>query len=276
MSSVFRIVPFLRPDSAALLGSAPPLDGTKEEPSLTLCSTDVFFHACGPLAGLVGSALRRSATFARMQSQASASGRSARWTSQLMWVGAGEVPAARYEWHVDRVGPGWNGTGGQEVADYSCNSDSADEDVAFGVVSYFWPDDESAPAAGLTTEFMLENLVVPVAGLVGDPRELGDSISRCVGQLDHPARIARHASDVLVWFSSRTLHRPPLADRPGWRFFLRVGWYEDPCSPYADHRLACHRVYDVRSARCLYRPAGTLQTLPAWSEPLSEPVSSCG
>ena len=125
-----------------------------------MCSTAGFFRAAGPLGRAVGHAIERSSPFLSLI-QAQASGWSIRWTSQLLWVGAGEVPAARHEWHVDRVGPGWNTQAG-EVADFTDNAAASDDHAAFGAVSYFWPDDDGEGPISLATEFLLEPLMVPV------------------------------------------------------------------------------------------------------------------
>jgi hypothetical protein len=274
MTSTLRIVPYVAPEPAALLGRTPALPDVEEEPSLTLCSTASFFRAAGPLGRAVGHAIERSSPFLSLI-QVRASGWSIRWTSQLLWVDAGEVPAARHEWHIDRVGPGWNTPAG-EVADFTDNAAASDDHVAFGAVSYFWPDDDGEGPVSLATEFLLEPLMVPVERLVDDPRTLGDAVSGCAGALQGSDRIATHGSDALVWFSARTLHRPPVADCSGWRFFLRVGLYREPYSRYADHRLCCHRLYDARAQQPLFRPVGTQKTRRTWSGPLSQPIRPCG
>jgi hypothetical protein len=180
----------------------------------------------------------------------------------------GEVPAARHEWHIDRVGPGWTGADG-EVADFSDNARPADNEVAFGVVSYFWPEGSDDGPTSLATEFLLERLSVPLQGLVDDPRVVSRAISQHVDALKGPIRPVTYGSNILTWFGARTLHRPPVADRAGWRFFLRVGLHREPHSPYSDHRLACHRLWDTRAPRSVFRPVGTQETLGTWTGPLS-------
>lgn len=273
MTSVLYIVPRITPEPVGLLGEIPRKPTGAEEPSLTLCSTDIFFRAAGPLARAVGDAVKQSLTFQRL-SGAIDPGCSVRWTSQLLWIGAGEVPAARHEWHLDRIGPGWTTADG-EMADFSDNAAAGNRDTPFGLVSYFWPDDSSAPKS-LTTEFLMEYFKVPVERLVDDPRTVGNTITRCVDTLNGSGAVRTFGSDVLVWFGARTLHRPPVADQSGWRFFLRVGLYREPYSPYTDHRLCCHRLYDARAKRSLFRPTGTQQTRGTWSGPLSQPIRSCG
>lgn len=273
MTSILHIVPRVAAEPVALLGELPRGATGVQEPSLTLCSTDIFFQAAGPMGRAVGNAVKRSSTFRRF-SETRGPGRSIRWTSQMLWVGAGEVPAARYEWHIDRVGPGWTAPDG-EMADYSDNVAAGDYDTPFGLVSYFWPDDSSGTIS-LATEFLLEHFKVPVERLVDDPRTVGDAITRCVGALNESGTIRAFRSNILVWFGARTLHRPPVADRSGWRFFLRVGMYGEPYSPYTDHRLCCHRLYDARTGRPLFRPVGTQETHSSWSGPLSQPVLPCG
>lgn len=273
MTSILHIVPCVVTESASLLGDPPTRAVGIQEPSLTLCTTDIFFQAAGPLCRAVGDAVKQSSTFRRL-SAARGPGCSIRWTSHLLWVGAGEVPAARYEWHLDRVGPGWREPDG-EMADFSDNAEAGDDETPFGLVSYFWPDDSDGPAS-LATEFLLEHFEVPVERLVDDPRTLGDAITRRVDTLNDSGTVRAFASDTLVWFGARTLHRPPVADRSGWRFFVRVGMYRDPYSPYTDHRLCCHRLYDARTGKPLFRPVGTQETYSTWSGPLSEPVRPCG
>ncbi len=273
MTSMLHIVPRVAPEPVALLGGIPRRATGVEEPSLTLCSTEIFFQAAGPLGRAVGDAVKQSSTFRRLSGSRGPK-RSIRWTSQLLWVGAGEVPAARHEWHLDRVGPGWTAADG-EMADFSDNAAAGDHDTPFGLVSYFWPDDSSGPIS-LATEFLLEHFKVPVERLVDDPRTVGDAITRCVDTLNESGTIRVYGSDVLVWFGARTLHRPPVADRSGWRFFLRVGLYREPYSPYTDHRLCCHRLYDTRAGKPLFRPVGTQETHGTWSGPLSQPIRPCG
>ncbi|MGO9028855.1 MAG: hypothetical protein ACLQOZ_09550 [Acidimicrobiales bacterium] len=237
------------------------------EPSLTLCSTSAFFRHAGPLTQAVGRAVRTSPTFAGLAASRRA-GWQVRWTSHLLWLAAGEVPAARREWHLDRVGPGRNVDGG-EVADFSDNLEAGDEEALFGAVSYFWPDEAGAGGTDLHTEFLMEEMTVPLREAVEDPRLVGEAIERKVGTLDTPGDVQTFRSNVLTWFGARTLHRPPVALRPGWRFFLRVGMYREPHSPYVDHRLICHRLWDHAHQRTVYRPAGGQGNLDDWTEPLS-------
>jgi hypothetical protein len=273
MTVVLHIVPRVAPEPPALLGKVPRRDAAEEEPSLTLCSTRTFFQAAGPLGRAAADSVMQSSAFRRL-SAATGPGHSIRWTSQLLWVRGGEVPAARYEWHLDRVGPGWTGADG-EVADYSDNAAAGDGDTPFGLVSYFWPDDSKGPAS-LGTEFLLEHLEVPVEQLVDDPRTVGDAITRCVDTLRESGTVSAFESGVLVWFGPRTLHRPPVAATSGWRFLLRVGLYREPYSPYSDHRLCCHRLHDTRAGKPVFRPVGTQETHTAWNGPLSRPVCPCG
>jgi len=264
------ISPHLLVDPIALGADAPPASA-EQEPSLTLCSSDVFFGAAGAFSQAVGTAVRRTPTFAKL-SAARSDGWTVRWTSQFIWLAQGEVSSARYEWHIDRVGPGWTADSG-EVADYSDNVRAAADEMMFGVVSYFWPDStEDGALADLGTEFFMEPFAVPLERLVDDPRVVGQAISRCVDDLATPGRPVAHGSNVVTWFGARTLHRPPIADRPGWRFFLRVGLYREPHSPYMDHRLLCHRIWDSRARQSWFRPVGTQLSRSTWDGPLSRPV----
>jgi hypothetical protein len=242
----------------------------EREPSLTLCTTRVFFGAAGVLSQAVGAEVRRLPTFIALSG--ARDGWNVRWTSQFIWLAQDEVPSARHEWHIDRVGPGWTNND-SELADYSDNARAADDEVLFGVASYFWPDSaEDGAVADLGTEFLPERLAVPLERLVDDPRIVGQTIARCVNGLAGSGRTVTHGSNVVTWFSARTLHRPPIAARPGWRFFLRVGLYREPHSPFSDHRLLCHRIWDSRTGQSRFRPLGTQQSLSAWNGPLSRPI----
>ena len=272
MTSTLRIVPHVvqsRPPSSA---GFPALPASKRSLRLP-CAPRRASSGGRPLGRAVGHAIERSSPFLSLI-QAQASGWSIRWTSQLLWLARARFP--RRATSGTSTVSARAGIAGRRGGRLHHNAAASDDHAAFGAVSYFWPDDDGEGPISLATEFLLEPLMVPVERLVDDPRTLGDAVSGCVGALQGSGRIATHGSDALVWFSARTLHRPPVADRSGWRFFLRVGLYREPYWQYADHRLCCHRLYDARTQQPLFRPVGTQETRRTWSGPLSQPIRPCG
>jgi hypothetical protein len=260
------LIPFIQREADALLSAPPRPRSPVLEPSLTLCDRNHFFAAAGDLSRSIAQAVEATTTYAELADSAPAAWQ-IRWTSTFLWVDAGQVPAARHEWHVDRLGPGWTDRG-RELADYSFNFALEPSRPFLGTVAYAWPDSEGLTSA-ITTEFLDERHTVTAPGFPENPRCFSEAVTRAIGVTAGPRRVISHEPGELSWIGPRTLHRAPLFHQSAWRLFVRVGLYREPHSPFVDHRLLCHRMYEPATGRTIFRPVGTQESLANWDRRLS-------
>jgi hypothetical protein len=213
----------------------------------------------GPIArGVLSAALKWAPIQAALSTWGTKDNQSWRVTFTVRYVKAGEVPAERYEWHVDRVSPGFDS---YEKTDYSHN---VGNDVAVCTWHDFAPVDSSSTAS-TGTEIILSPMQLALGGdepgsaqsLIASPKQFASAVESFLANHGANVELLAAPRSHLVGLSSATVHRPPKIHSDGWRLFFRLGKTLEPYSRYSDHRtthlLSC--VPETGEVRC--RPSGT-------------------
>lgn len=223
--------------------AAPSAHDLQVEPSLTLCSPEVFARFGGRAAAeALRFMLATGALDEAIMTVRESPGLDIRISTYTLWLDTGQVPSSRYDWHIDRIGA-ISGSGTDErydAADYTGRR-------SFAVLSHFVPDSALAGRAGLdvaSTEFVVDPGAIFLPGRWLSTSEVQERIT---SSLSGGYNAVHAGNGVGAAFSARAVHRPGYAPRPGWRFMIRVGAYlaDPPCSPYIDHipryNPFCHR-----------------------------------
>lgn len=241
----------------------------QREPSLTLCDLTNFGYWSGFLSNNVFRQLVLTSAFQRLAARAeSDSGVSIRVSTYTVWLEAGEVPSARPDWHIDRVGA-LRRDGAEELVDLR----DPFKFPSYILTSVFVPEDPHA--VGFADEVSTEFLLSPISGTSpeywANMNHMHQDIDTAFAK-NSSLRTIRAGDRMLMSFSPRTVHRPGQTSVPGWRYLMRVGLYTtlEPCSPYLDHFVFFNPAWHSVSGDVKYRTVGCKSSL---QEPAKRSVS---
>jgi hypothetical protein len=239
------------------LSFSPQMSELEREPSLTLCALDHFGFWGGPLSQRAFREIAETSAFQRIAARADSDHKvSIRVSSYTVWLDASEVPSARPDWHIDRVGALWR----------HGNSELVDLRDPFGFPSYILVscfvtpyEDYTAGLDQVSTEFLLDSFLGSSPDLWADMNDMHRDIDTAVSR--GPNLLLVKAGDrMIVSFSPRTVHRPGHSAVGGWRYLLRVGLYtgEEDCSPYSDHFVFYNPAWDMNTQSVKFRRVGNM------------------
>lgn len=225
------------------------------EPSLTLCSPDVFDAWAGPVSHDVLSQVALTTGFQRIAARALVDPTvSVRISVYSVWLEPGEFPSIRPDWHIDRIG-GLRKKLGIEYVDLTDNLRFA----SFLLTSIFLPDrDEPESIDSRSTEFLLARFEGESGVLWADMREMHNDIDSWLARAGLP-RVLKAGDRAIVTFSPRTVHRAGRASVAGWSYLFRLGLYTslEPCSPYADHMVFYNPAWHEPTGQVRFRKCGS-------------------
>jgi hypothetical protein len=235
-------------------------DTLQFEPSLTLCTPDIFNMWAGPVSQSIFAELVATTAFQRIAARAdSDTSMSIRISVYSVWLEAGEFPSYRPDWHIDRIG----GLRKNEGIEYVDLRDTANF-PSFLLASVFVPSQgHEAVIHSRSTEFMLASFGGKSGLVWADMREMHRDIDSWLATSEPPP-VYKAGNRTIVSFSSRTVHRPGQADVSGWSYLLRLGLYTtlEPCSPYTDHFVFYNPVWHAPTQQARFRRCGSMETGP--------------
>lgn len=229
-------------------------DALRQEPSLTLCTVDMFAQWSGPFSRRVFAEIAGTAAFHRIAARAQADSTvSIRISVYVVWLEPLEFPSHRPDWHIDRIG-GLHQDGAIERVDLR----DPLEFSSFVLSSVFLTESEREDDRGSpSTEFLLATFPGQSPELWADMREMHNDIDTALSE-NPEFPIVKAGNRTIASFSPRTVHRPGQATVPGWRYLMRLGLYttEEACSPYPDHFVFYNPVWSAATRSTSFRRAG--------------------
>lgn len=230
------------------------------EPSLTLCEISNFGYWGGLVSHQIFKQLALSSAFQRLAARAESDPNvSIRISTYTVWLEAGEVPSARPDWHIDRVGA-LRRKGVEELVDLR----DPFKFPSYILTSFFIPADNNAPGSidDVSTEFLLSSFSGSSPELWANMDHMHLDIDTAFSKGGN-LRSIKAGNSMLVSFSPRTVHRPGQTTMPGWRYLMRVGLYTtlEPCSPYRDHFVFFNPAWSNVHNHVSYRKVGCKNSL---------------
>jgi len=230
------------------------------EPALTLCDPVRFGYWGGNIAHRVFEEISKTSAFSRIAILAkNNSDATIRFTTHTLWLEDSQVPSARRDWHLDRVGP----------LLFKGNTELADLRDPFGFPSYilvsvFFPFANGSRSVRdcVSTEFVLDTFEGSSGDYLVDPRIMTKDIDN-VFRTNPFLRTMKVGDRMIVSFSPRSAHRPGKAVVSGWRFFLRIGLYThgEECSPYPNHYVFYNPSLDLKKNSVVFRKIGQKESI---------------